>query len=139
MLIRKGSEIRSSEITPRDAFLKNTETRRSFLKGAAAVGVAAISGRAWADTKLKTVESKYTVNETQTTMQKATTFNNFYEFGGDKSDPSHNAHTLQTRPWSVQLTGMVKKPQTVGIDDLMAYRPLESRCIGTGASRRGRW
>ena len=134
MLIRKGSDIRSSEITPQEFFLKNTETRRSFLKGAAAIGVSALAGelfvppvRVLADSKLNTVESKYAVSDPQTTMQKATTFNNFYEFGGNKPDPARNAHTLQTRPWSIQLTGMVKKPQTVGIDDLMAFRPLESR------------
>ena len=135
MIVRKGSDIRSSEITPKASFLSQTETRRRFLAGAAMVGAGALgrqmllepATRVMAATKLTTVESKYTVSETQTTMQKATTFNNFYEFGTDKSDPSHNAHTLVTRPWTVKLTGLVKTPQTVGIDDLMAYRPIESR------------
>ena len=63
----------------------------------------------------------------QTPFGKATTYNNFYEFGTDKSDPANNAHTLQTRPWTVQVTGMVKKPQTINIDDLINYRPIESR------------
>jgi sulfoxide reductase catalytic subunit YedY len=134
MIVRKGSEIPSSEITPKASFLNQTDTRRKFLAGAAMAGGALAARslfepvtRVMAATKLNTVQSRYTVSETQTTMQKATTFNNFYEFGTDKSDPSHNAHTLVTRPWTLKLSGLVKAPQTVGIDDLMAYRPMESR------------
>ena len=83
-------------------------------------------------TKLTTVEGKYgSVDlgpmDKETPFAKATTYNNFYEFGVDKDLPAKNAHTLKTRPWSLQVTGMVKKPLTVGIDDLMHYRPLESR------------
>jgi sulfoxide reductase catalytic subunit YedY len=73
------------------------------------------------------VPSKYTLDEPQTPLNKASNYNNFYEFGTDKSDPAHNAHTLKTRPWPIQITGMVKKPQTINIDDLLHYRPLESR------------
>ncbi len=118
MLIRKGGEIRSSEITP-----KGVWDRRAFVAGALALGVTT----ALADDKLKVVESKYTVADEQTPFVKATHYNNFYEYGTDKSDPAKNAHTLHTRPWTVQVTGMVKKQQTINIDDLLAYRPLESR------------
>ena len=57
--------------------------------------------------------------DAQTPFAKATTYNNYYEFGTDKSDPAKNAHTLHTRPWTVQVTGMVKKPQTIDIDTIM--------------------
>jgi sulfoxide reductase catalytic subunit YedY len=134
MLIRKADDVRSSEITPKNVVLN----RRAFLAGAAALGAGAVVTNrissmihpgtvAFADTKLKTVESNYKLAETQTPLAKMSSYNNFYEFGTDKSDPSRNAHTLHTRPWTVQVTGMVKKPQTVNIDDLMSYRPLESR------------
>ncbi len=124
MLIRKGGEIRSSEITP-----KSVWDRRGFLAGAAALGAAAAFDptTAFADDTLKVVESKYTVTDQQTPFVKATHYNNFYEYGTDKSEPAKNAHTLHTRPWTVQVTGMVKKPQTINIDDLLAYRPLENR------------
>ena len=122
MLIRKSDEIRSSEITPQSAFYN----RRSFIAGAAAFGVAGATA-AFAQQPLKTVDSKYNVTDQQTPMAKATHYNNFYEFGTDKSDPAKNAHTLRTRPWTVQITGMVKKPRTINIDDLINYRPLESR------------
>jgi sulfoxide reductase catalytic subunit YedY len=136
MLIGKkklGTAIPSSEITPKEAFL----SRRNFVTGAAALGVGALTLRrvpglfhpdaVHADQKLTVVPSKYTVNEPQTPFAKATTYNNYYEFGTDKSEPAKNAHTLKTRPWTVQVAGMVKKPQTIDIDTLMAYRPLEER------------
>jgi sulfoxide reductase catalytic subunit YedY len=133
MLIRKAEDVRSSEITPKEMFNRRAFLGRAAALGAGAVIVNRISGliqpgiTAFADTKLKTIESKCTVSETQTPFAKMSQYNNFYEFGTDKSDPYHNAHTLHTRPWTVQVTGMVKKPQTINIDDLMSYRPLESR------------
>ena len=137
MLIRNSgsreSKIPSSEITPKETFL----SRRNFVRGAAALGVGALALRqvpglfhpdaVHADQKLTTVPSKYAVNEPQTPFAKATTYNNYYEFGTDKSDPAKYAHTLKTRPWTVQVAGMVKKPQTIDIDTLMKYRPLEDR------------
>jgi sulfoxide reductase catalytic subunit YedY len=125
--------IASSEITPREAFLN----RRSFVAGAAALGVGALALRqvkglihpdvVHAQQKLETVASKYTVTDAQTPIAKATTYNNYYEFGTDKSDPAKNAHTLRPRPWTVQVAGLVKRPQTIDIDTMMRYRPLESR------------
>jgi sulfoxide reductase catalytic subunit YedY len=73
------------------------------------------------------VPSKYTVPDAQTPFAKATTYNNYYEFGTDKSDPAHNAHTLHTRPWSVEFTGLIKQKKTADIDSIMKYRPIESR------------
>ncbi|MGD0798435.1 MAG: protein-methionine-sulfoxide reductase catalytic subunit MsrP [Acidobacteriaceae bacterium] len=137
MLMRDGGslegKIGSSEITPKERFF----SRRNFLTGAAAVGVGALAldqvpglwhpASVHADQKLNVVASKYVVQDQETPFAKATTFNNYYEFGVDKSDPARNAHTLHTRPWTVEVAGMVKKPQTIDIDTLMNYRPLESR------------
>jgi sulfoxide reductase catalytic subunit YedY len=142
MLLRKSvsleSTIRSSDITPQPVFEKHQADRRRFLAGAATLGAAAMAARyvktlahpattVEAATDLPTVPSKYTVPDAQTPFNKATTYNNYYEFGTDKSEPAKNAHTLQIRPWTVQVTGMVKKPQTINIDDLLHYRPIESR------------
>jgi sulfoxide reductase catalytic subunit YedY len=138
MLIRKsgrvdGSNIASSEITPKETFFN----RRNFITGAAALGVGALTLKqvpgllhpdaVHADQKLETVPSKYTVPDAQTPFAKATTYNNFYEFGTDKSDPARNAHTLHTRPWTVEVTGLVKQKKTTDIDSIMKYRPIESR------------
>jgi sulfoxide reductase catalytic subunit YedY len=65
--------------------------------------------------------------EKQTSRKDATSYNNFYEFGTDKSDPAENAHTLRTRPWTVQIEGEVKKPMTLDIDSLLKLAPLEER------------
>jgi methionine sulfoxide reductase catalytic subunit len=142
MLLRKSvsleSTIGSSDITPQHVFEQHQTDRRRFLTGAATLGAGALAARYVPDLvnppttvhaadQLQTVPSKYTVPDAQTPFNKATTFNNYYEFGTDKSEPAHNAHTLQIRPWTVQVTGMVKKPQTINIDDLLHYRPLESR------------
>jgi sulfoxide reductase catalytic subunit YedY len=135
MLIRKNIEgnIPSSEITPRDTFFN----RRNFLRAAAATGIGAIALRqvpglfhpeaVHADQKLATIPSKYAVPDAQTPFAKATTFNNYYEFGTDKSDPAKNAHTLHTRPWTVEVSGLIKQKKTADIDAIMSYRPIESR------------
>jgi sulfoxide reductase catalytic subunit YedY len=141
MTVRRSSSldstIRSSEITPEGAFHQYQKTRRDFLTGAAAAGAGAWAATQMPDflhpqsvfaaTELQTIPSSYTVAENQTPEAKMTSYNNFYEFGTDKSEPAKNAHTLHTRPWTVQVTGMVKKPQMINIDDLIHYRPLESR------------
>ncbi len=139
MFVRKSGTpaIPSSEITPRHLAEQYQQNRRRFLTGAATLGAGALTARyvpslihpgaVEAATELPTVPSKYTVPDPQTPFGKATNYNNFYEFGTDKSDPARYAHTLQIRPWTIQVTGLVKKPQTVNIDDLLHYRPIESR------------
>ena len=139
MLVGKPSDIPSSAITPRDKYLN----RRRFLRGAAssaaAAGVAALGAerlaqvfspgiRVFADTKLQTVKSPLsTTGEQLTSFEDVTHYNNFYEFGVDKSDPAKNAGGLPTRPWTVRVEGHVKKPKTFDIDALLKLRPLEDR------------
>nr|WP_245896125.1 protein-methionine-sulfoxide reductase catalytic subunit MsrP [Deinococcus irradiatisoli] len=69
----------------------------------------------------------YDVPDAVTPYQQATTYNNFYEFGTDKADPARMAASLKPRPWTVKLDGEVKKPQTVDIDTLQSWFPLEDR------------
>ena len=70
---------------------------------------------------------RYTVDEPMTPFQSVTTYNNYYEFGLDKGDPAQHAHTLQTRPWTVEVEGEVAKPQTIDIETLLGWFPLEER------------
>ncbi len=139
MLIRKPSDIPSSLITPKDQYIN----RRRFLRGAVAGGVAAgaafagldrlgeliaPSVRAFADTKLQTVKSPLTTTGEQlTSLEDITHYNNYYEFGVEKDMPAKNAGVLPTRPWTVQVDGLVKKPKTFDIDTLLKLRPLEER------------
>ncbi|HEV3084740.1 MAG TPA: protein-methionine-sulfoxide reductase catalytic subunit MsrP [Gemmataceae bacterium] len=139
MLIRKPSDIPSSLITPREHYLNRRRFLRGALSGAAVVGAAAlgidraadlISPRtaALAGARLETVKSPLsTTGEQLTPAKDITSFNNFYEFGIEKGDPSHNAGGLPTRPWTVRVEGKVKSPKTFDIDQLLKLRPLEDR------------
>lgn len=75
----------------------------------------------------KRVLGPYDTSEPLTSYQSITTYNNFYEFGLGKDDPSQNAGSLRTRPWTVRIDGEVRKPQTVDIDTLQGWFPLEDR------------
>ena len=134
MIFKTGKEIASSEITPKEVWRAFQAERRQVLKGVGAVGAAAAVGAAFpgvaeaALAKLTVVNSSYNVTDRAVTPEaKAQSYNNFYEFGTDKGDPAQNAHTLQPRPWTVRVTGLVKKPGTVDIDKLMGFKPLENR------------
>ncbi len=143
MFIRKPSDILSSEITPKEKYQAYYTDRRRFIQGtlsAAAVAGAAALGAdrladivspatsAFAATKLETVKSPLsTSGEELTSYKDVTTYNNFYEFGVEKNQPSQNAGGLPTRPWTVHVDGKVKSPKTFDIDALMKLRPLEDR------------
>jgi sulfoxide reductase catalytic subunit YedY len=112
--------------------------RRVFMAGAAAAGVAALAGERIrnlaepegvnAAEKLTLVKSPLSLTgETPTSYQDITHYNNFYEFGVDKGDPARNAGTLKTRPWTIQVEGLVKQKRTFDIDALLKLRPMEER------------
>ena len=127
MPIRSPRDIAPSEITPLEVF----ERRRDFLRTASgtALGIALQPlSTAFAAEKLSVgVKSPLSTQETQTAYKDVTSYNNFYEFGTDKSDPAQHAHTLKTRPWTVSVEGLVKQPKTFAIDDLIKLAPLEER------------
>jgi sulfoxide reductase catalytic subunit YedY len=69
----------------------------------------------------------YDTDETKNSFQQITTHNNYYEFGTSKSDPAARAHTLITRPWTVEIAGEVAKPQTLDIEKILKDFPMEDR------------
>lgn len=128
----------SSEITPRAAY----EGRRDLLKlmagGAAGAALATFAGReAFAQStgphKLALLPGAKSAVPGAQTMEKltdykdASSYNNYYEFGVDKGDPVKNAGTLKTRPWTVEVEGLVKKPGKYGIEDLLKLSAQEER------------
>jgi len=136
MLILKPGDIPSSEITSKSDYMN----RRNFIAGAAAAGALAVGADRVAQiiepdshvladtTKLQTVSSPLsTTGETLTTLKDITSYNNFYEFGTDKSDPARNAGSLKTRPWVVTVDGLVKKKKQIDIDAILKLHPLEDR------------
>ncbi len=75
---------------------------------------------------------KHTKNEAfqnldPTPYNRITTYNNFYEFSFSKEAPAKLAHTLQTEPWTIEISGEVQKPMTVDINDILSSYPLEER------------
>ena len=121
MLIKKNNDIPSSEITPRSAYLN----RRNFMAGAAALGVAGMLDpqRALADggAKLQTVKSPLSTSGlTPTSFKDITSYNNFYEFGVEKDEPSKNAGRMKTRPWTLTIDGLVKEKKKVGIEQVLS-------------------
>jgi sulfoxide reductase catalytic subunit YedY len=124
MLIRKPTGIRSSEITPKDQYLN----RRKFLAaGTAALGALAAPSGADAMKLNGVVKSSYTVSEKVTPLDDASHYNNYYEFGTGKEEPGKYANTLITSPWKVQVGGLVNKPKTYDLDEIMKLVPVEER------------
>jgi methionine sulfoxide reductase catalytic subunit len=126
MLIRRPSDIPSSEITDESLFWN----RRSFIKaaglGAAAVTLLPRSSRGLGmggdgDDKL-------------TPYEDVTGYNNYYEFGTDKGDPKENSTHFRSRPWKVEIAGEVDKPARYDLDELLkGFTPIERvyrhRCV----------
>ena len=128
-----------SEITPQAAYRSRRDLMRLMATGAAGAALASWAGRqAMAQTAGKPgkgaalaggksgVAGAMTM-EKLTDYKDATTYNNFYEFGTDKSDPAKNAHTLVTKPWSVAIEGLVKQPKSYTLEDLLKLSAQEER------------
>ncbi len=138
--VKRGWEMRESEATPEAVFLD----RRALVKAMGlgtllAAGASAVPfGRAVAAAKADDTpdpsaglypvkrNAKYTLDRPITDAKYSTTYNNFYEYGEDK-DIADAAQQLKIRPWTIAIDGMVEKPMTIGIDDLLKQVQLEER------------
>jgi sulfoxide reductase catalytic subunit YedY len=117
MLIRRPDDIPSSEITPESTYL----SRRTFVGAAGALALGALSAPASLRALSATQEDKLTSEED------ATSYNNYYEFGTDKDSPKEMARNFRPKPWSIEVTGLVKKAQTYAFDDLFRSLPVQDR------------
>ncbi|HVY45088.1 MAG TPA: protein-methionine-sulfoxide reductase catalytic subunit MsrP [Minicystis sp.] len=150
-MARPAPEPKASEITPLELYTR----RREFLKRSAAFAVTAAGfggglvalvggGRAKpkaagaapaplpvplpaSSASAAPAATAYRVADAKTPFEDVTTYNNFYEFGLQKTDPAERAHTLKTRPWTVRVEGEVKKPKTFDVDALIKAFSLEER------------
>ncbi|NGY06590.1 protein-methionine-sulfoxide reductase catalytic subunit MsrP [Solimonas terrae] len=140
MLIRilPPNALRESDVTPEPMYLD----RRRFLAGMG-IGVAALGlpltacsddGKSAVLAPLKLARhTEEAGGEKVTEFETVSTYNNYYEFGTDKSDPARNAQSLKTRPWTIKVDGECEAPGTVDIDSLLAgtleERIYRHRCV----------
>lgn len=134
-LLQPFSTPPSSEITPESVYLK----RRQILQASAtfAAGLA-LPGTAFAQAATNlapgsltalpgALNKSYATTDVITPEKDATTYNNFYEFGFEKSEPAENSKNMKTRPWTVTVEGEVAKPQQFDIDSLLKLSSMQER------------
>jgi methionine sulfoxide reductase catalytic subunit len=134
---RRGWELPEAAVTPEDLF----HQRRQLIKGIAAgpillAGAAALGRSAMADDPDQADPSaelypvarnqRYVLDRPISDERLVTTYNNFYEFGSHKQI-WQAAQSLELRPWTVTLDGLVEQEQVLDIDDLLRRMPLEER------------
>jgi sulfoxide reductase catalytic subunit YedY len=134
MLIRTGPTIPSSEITPEHLYVSRRDFMRTtavVVAGAAAAGTASACGMddgAMAQTPLANItKSGLSTSEKQNSFEDITSYNNFYEFGLDKSDPQRYAGRMKTSPWKVKVDGLVNKAADYNVEDIVRLAALEER------------
>ncbi len=106
------TKLRWSDVTPQALFLN----RRQIMAG----GVALLASPALG-------KSPYSTDDAPNTFEEISGYNNYYEFGTAKEDPAAYAGTLTTTPWTVQVDGMVDKPGTYDLGDLISGMTIEER------------
>jgi sulfoxide reductase catalytic subunit YedY len=140
--MKKPDDIKSSEITDQKVYLN----RRRFMRGAALVGTTAATGLLYRRLNSPVVEKPegeklgnitkppsgdrleqgFTVNEKLTSIEDITNYNNFYEFSTDKQSVASESKHFVTKPWTVSVEGLVNKPRTFDLDELLKF-PQEDR------------
>jgi methionine sulfoxide reductase catalytic subunit len=118
MLIQRASDISSSEITSERVY----GNRRQFMRAVSAVFAStAVPGL------FQSKPGPYDTTEKVTPYEHASTYNNYYEFGSDKDAPAKSAGKFRVSPWTVSVEGLVKRPATYHLDDLVKGLTLEDR------------
>jgi sulfoxide reductase catalytic subunit YedY len=110
-------------------------SRRRWMQSAGVAALSVAGGRALAQAPFAMDgaalaarrNTELSVDAAATSPKDATTYNNYYEFGTGKSDPSDEAGAMRLRPWQVQVEGEVARPRVFDIDDLLALAPMEER------------
>lgn len=116
MAYRYKSDLSLKDVLPETIFLN----RRQLCLGAGAF----LSGNIWGQAKAAVSPAP---NEKPNSFEQITNYNNYYEFGTGKGDPAKYAGALQTKPWSIKIDGLVNKPMTLSMPDLLKKMVIEER------------
>ena len=119
-------KIFGSEITSCKAYLN----RRQFIQSSTAtlIGTTLSSNLYGAhENKDNQYNDQLSQNDTLNTYEEITTYNNFYDFGTGKSDPSNFSNKFKPRPWSISVEGLVTKPGMIDLEDLISNFTIEDR------------
>ena len=106
-----------SAVTPRADWLN----RRQIMAGLATLTATPALAR------IEAAKSPLSTDEAPNSLEDITSYNNFYEFGFGKSDPAAYAGALTTDPWSITIDGLVDRPGSYDLADVMKDQPLEER------------
>ena len=116
------SNILSSEITPKEVYL----SRREFMKAVGFVGAGALLASCTPGTGTE-APSSAPLSDAPTSYKDITNYNNYYEFSTSKEAVAALSKDFQTHPWDVEVSGLVNKPKTYAIEDLLKKFPQEER------------
>ena len=119
MIIRQAPDLRYSQVTPKNM------NRRRFLSGATfgLLGKPAFAAGRFSGAG----KSPFSTDEKPTPLRDIISYNNFYEFGTNKSAPAEKAKNLRTSPWTVVVEGAVAKPKAFDLDAILKIAPIEER------------
>jgi len=134
--VKTSADIPYSEVTPEALY----RSRREFLKTAAA-GAAGVVAGSWMTGGIdgpisaqgglapltSTRNAQFVAADKVNSYEEITTYNNYYEFGTQKSDPAKYAGRLTVKPWTVKVDGLCAKPGNYGVEDLVNFKGLEER------------
>ncbi len=112
------ADLTAADVTPKAVWM----TRRRLIAGA---GALAFAGPAAAE--IAGTVSPYSVTEAPNALEEITSYNNFYEFGWDKTDPARYAGALTIDPWAIEIDGLVERPGSYGLSDILTGVTLEER------------
>jgi sulfoxide reductase catalytic subunit YedY len=127
---RNSAKIAPSDITPYERYLSRRDLLAGGLALAAAQGMGGFAPRAYGQPAADLTYVRNTalsVTEPPNSFKDISTYNNYYEFGTDKSDPSENAQSFRTRPWNVTIGGEAEVTGTFSLEDILKPHPLEER------------
>lgn len=133
MLIKKNPawQLPESAVTPEAVFLNRRRFMQGTIAGAAALAMPISFAKAAelppSGNLVFSKNARLSTDEKETPFEDVTSYNNFYEFGTDKTDPAKYAGSLPTRPWSIAVEGECDKPGTLGLEDLVKPYALEER------------